>query len=155
MKIFNVVAATFLGLNAGMVNASTVFMPTGGQVNFTALSSFSNQLATFASTSDLLAGNNPTNIVFGNPYTIFGNSLKSGTLALTSNFVVGLGQSTAGGGINWAEDTGFSGSSAGGSLSFISTEIALNNAQVVPLPAAFWLFGSGLLGLGTIARRKT
>lgn len=160
MKIFNVVAVTLLGLSAGVVNASTIFMPTGGNVNFTALSSFNDQLATFANAADLLVGNNPVNITFGNPYTIFGNSLKSGTLALTSDFVVGLGVNT-GSGISWLADTGFSGSSAAGNLSFISsnssTNILLNNAQVqvVPLPAAIWLFGSGLLGLCGVVRRKT
>ena len=36
----------------------------------------------------------------------------------------------------------------------IDAGMALVNATVVPVPAAVWLFGSGLLGLIGIARRK-
>jgi hypothetical protein len=46
---------------------------------------------------------------------------------------------------------GFSIESANGSV--VSTDI-VNTAAVVPVPAAVWLFGSGLLGLVGIARRK-
>ena len=45
---------------------------------------------------------------------------------------------------------GFSIESANGNV--VSTDII--NTQAVPVPAAVWLFGSGLLGLVGIARRK-
>ena len=41
----------------------------------------------------------------------------------------------------------------GGSFYNISIEVALGDA-VVPVPAAIWLFGSGLFGLIGLARRK-
>jgi hypothetical protein len=40
-----------------------------------------------------------------------------------------------------------------GSVIYID-DVRFNDAQVVPLPPALWLFGSGLLGLVGIARRK-
>jgi hypothetical protein len=46
---------------------------------------------------------------------------------------------------------GFSIESANGSV--VSTDI-INTATAVPVPAAVWLFGSGLLGMVGIARRK-
>lgn len=45
---------------------------------------------------------------------------------------------------------GFSIESANGSV--VSTDII--NTAVIPVPAAIWLFGSGLLGLAGISRRK-
>jgi len=35
-----------------------------------------------------------------------------------------------------------------------ASQITFGSASVVPVPAAVWLFGSGLLGLLGIARRK-
>lgn len=38
--------------------------------------------------------------------------------------------------------------------SYGSVDIAQFDLQPVPLPAAAWLFGSGLMGLGTVMRRR-
>lgn len=47
-------------------------------------------------------------------------------------------------------------SSSGGSMEpFIKLEAYSLNITTVPVPAAAWLFGSGLLGLIVVARRKT
>jgi len=35
-----------------------------------------------------------------------------------------------------------------------SSDLIFGNSTVVPIPPAFWLFGSGLLGLVGMARRK-
>ena len=37
---------------------------------------------------------------------------------------------------------------------FLVDDLSLNEASVVPIPAAVWLFGSGLIGLVGVARRK-
>lgn len=52
---------------------------------------------------------------------------------------------------NFADFAGLDGFDydASGELNFLSTEI-----KVVPVPAAVWLFGSGLIGLVGVARRK-
>ena len=36
----------------------------------------------------------------------------------------------------------------------VALNVNLSNVQVVPVPAAVWLFGSALLGLGALKRRK-
>jgi len=41
-----------------------------------------------------------------------------------------------------------------GSAFFVEAEVTTLSAQVVPIPAAVWLFGSGLIGLIGVARRK-
>ena len=75
------------------------------------------------------------------------------------NFIVGLGVPDGFGGTTWIADSGFFPENANaGTLIFdvgrngIST-IAVD-VQVIPVPAAVWLFGSGLLGLVAVARRR-
>jgi len=41
-----------------------------------------------------------------------------------------------------------------GGADFVSYSLA-GNVSAVPVPAAIWLFGTGLIGLAGIARRKT
>ena len=42
----------------------------------------------------------------------------------------------------------------GQNAAFDFTSITASNASVIPVPAAVWLFGSGLLGLVGVARRR-
>ena len=56
--------------------------------------------------------------------------------------------------VGYVVDTGSGWVSSGGSLGQPNSLQAHITATVVPVPAAVWLFGSGLLGLIGIARRK-
>ena len=51
--------------------------------------------------------------------------------------------------------TGSALSAAPGRLDLINGQWDTSSFTVVPVPAAVWLFGSGLLGLVSLARRKT
>ena len=73
------------------------------------------------------------------------------------NFIVGLGITT-GAGTVWYADSGFIPGPAnngtliwdlGGTLGVVAVDV-----QVIPVPAAVWLFGTGLLGLVGVARRR-
>ena len=74
------------------------------------------------------------------------------------SFIVGLGVPRPGG-IVWIADSGFLAQPGGngGLLFFAGRPIALAvdvQVQVVPVPSAVWLFGTGLLGLVGVARRR-
>lgn len=85
-------------------------------------------------------------VVPGTSFTLFTldftASLSPSTSMLDIGFVAGAG--------NWAEFDG---------TAIANTDVVYNGATVtvnaVPVPAAVWLFGSGLLGLVGVARRKT
>lgn len=51
-------------------------------------------------------------------------------------------------------DHGFYFKVAGGSHSLVDATFAIGSVSAVPVPAAAWLMGSGLLGLVGVARRK-
>ena len=73
------------------------------------------------------------------------------------SFIVGLGVPRPGG-IVWIADSGFieQPGGNGGLLLFAGRPVALvvDVVQVVPVPSAVWLFGTGLLGLVGVARRR-
>jgi hypothetical protein len=160
-------------LVSASANASTIFAPTDGNVNFLNtnidLSSGNTQVAIF-NVGDLGGANNT--VVLDNVYSASlaefsvsgGNYLVSSkanisatafdnmTLFGTDNFILGL---TNDSGTNWVADIGYT--SLGGSLydvHFADGSLLQVDVQVVPVPAAVWLFGSGLIGLAGIARRK-
>lgn len=53
-----------------------------------------------------------------------------------------------------SEDEGFGGNALDGDIVATESEAEKLDAAVVPLPAAAWLFGSALIGLVGVARRK-
>ena len=160
-------------LVSASANASTIFAPTDGDVNFLNstidFSGGTTQVAIF-NVGDLGGTNNTIVLddlysaslaefsVSGGDYLVNSKAGPSDTifdtmtLFGTDNFILGL---TDDSGANWYADTGYT--SLGGSLynvHFADGSLLQVDVRVVPVPAAVWLFGSGLLGLVGIARRK-
>lgn len=160
----------FVLLVSGSANATTIFEPTDGDVNFlistlpdgTLLSMWDDSDMTFV--GDSLAISVPEMINFtagGNDIGDFtATNEASATLNLTASDRFILGISTDGG-TNWSGDTGvdFLGANSynvnfsNGTVLTIDVEV-IEPPQEVPVPAAIWLFGFGLLGLIGIARQR-
>lgn len=92
--------------------------------------------------------------MFSGSFTV-GGGLLTGTF--TDLIVLSLGGSDA----EFYGDVTYTGGSMAGSLTSGSIDGIVSGADVVaklgavvPVPAAVWLFGSGLLGLVAVARRK-
>jgi hypothetical protein len=149
------------------VQAATVFAPTDGDVNFlfsnfgagTTLAMFDDSDQNYLGAS--LTVTLPSTIgvfgpVNGNNDYLATNSL-SDTLTLTgsNHFILGL---SLDGGANWMADSSVT--SVGANAYMVTFDIYGSVLQVdvtvvpaVPLPAAAWLFASGLLGLVGVARK--
>ena len=183
MKMIKFAAAGILSISSIAANASTILFPTDGDVNFFGANNFIESglsLAIFDDTEAVAPGGqiltstglltvNMSNggLFDGGIIDFLGNS-GPGTPYQASNqvnifnfpvdgsadnFIVGL---STDGGATWFADIGFTGEPANsGTLTFrTQTQTFLVDVQVVPVPAAVWLFGSGLLGLVGIARRR-
>lgn len=157
-------------LTVGRVDAATIFAPTDGNVNFLAGDLTGAQLAIFDD-SDQFYGGLSLAVQLGDQVGFVGPGLGgdfvatnasnipgSQTLTLTGsdNFILGLSTD----GVNWLADSSVV--SAGINAYTVSFATGNNVMQVdvqvkppIPVPAAVWLFGTGLLGLVGIVRRKT
>ena len=160
-----VCACIFTLLMIARVDAATIFAPTDGDVNFLFSELAGGTLAMFDDSDQSYLGAFiiiplPSVVDFTGPVNINGdytatNSL-SNTLTLTgsSNFILGF---NVGG--NWLADSGVVSAGANsfivsfGGDSVLEVDVQIVPSQV-PVPAAVWLFGSGLLGLVGMARRK-
>jgi hypothetical protein len=150
----------------GSAHAS-VFVPADGNINFV-FDTFNagTTLAMFDDSDSLFTGNNllisplPQNIAVASgglnagDWTATNESFA--TLNLTGSNMFRLAISTDGG-TSWSGD--ISTSPAGTNIlnvTFIDgTVLSVDiNVAPVPVPAAVWLFGSGLLGMVGVARRK-
>ena len=154
------------------VNASTIFAPTDGDVNFLNstidFSSGTTQVAMFnvgdlggldkavvledgllSSLADFTAaGGGNTSVDVKDS----GSSVDGMTLLGSDNFILGL---TNDAGSSWFADTGYTDLNNGFyNVHFADGSILQVDVQVVPIPAAVWLFASGLMGLVAVARRK-
>lgn len=177
-RIFGAVCTLLMSaalLMSGASNASTVFAPLDGDVNFLnttidfsggttlvamfnvgGLGSTNNTLVLGASLPASVAVFSP---VSGGNYQVDSkvnvsdsSSFDNMTLLGTDNFILGLSNDS---GSTWVADTGAT--SRGGSfydVHFANGDILQVDVRVVPVPAAVWLFGSGLIGLAGMARRK-
>ena len=164
MKIRNIlIGLAFLG--SGAANAATVFAPTDGDVNFLLGDLLGAQLAIFDDEDQAYLGLS-LDVVIGDIVGFTGpngsgnhiatNTTTANTLLLTgsSNFILGLND-----GSGWIADSSVVALGANSySITFGTganvIEVDVQIVPAIPVPAAVWLFGSGLLGLVVIARRK-
>ena len=156
----------FLSYLPASAVAATIFAPTDGNVNFLLGDLQGGTLAMFDESDQSYQGDS-INIPLASTVGIFGpvngnndylatNSLGDSPLTLTgsNHFILGLNLNGV-----WLSNTSVFDQGAnsytvtfsnGGSLLMVDTQVI----SAVPLPAAAWLFGSGLLGLVGLARRR-
>lgn len=149
-------------LMAGQVNAATIFAPTDGDVNFLldtlpdsyVLAMFDDEDQTYTGTSINIPL--PSVVGISGPNTngdYFATNDDGDTLTLTNSnrFILGLYN-----GSDWLSDSNviYNGANAYTVEFDVNGSVLAVDVQVVPVPAAVWLFGSGLLGLAGVARRK-
>jgi len=164
MKLKNVLAAATLCLSAASAQASIVFIPTDGDVNFYNLNLSGYTLAMFDNDdmNNMVSADHiniplPSSLVNitanGSDYTA-SNTNGSITLTNSAEFVLGVFDGT-----NWLTDNGAT--TLGGNIYTVSFGDGANvltvdvQVSTVPVPAAVWLFGTGLIGLAGIARRRS
>jgi hypothetical protein len=150
-------------LASGTANAS-IFAPTDGDINFitdtfntgTVLAMFDD--SDVAYTSDLTITPLPENVAITSggigigDFTATNEALSTLNLTGSDWFRLAI---TTDGGMNWSGD--ISTSPAGTNLlnvTFSDGTVLSVDIKVVPVPAAVWLFGSGLLGMIAVARRR-
>jgi hypothetical protein len=144
-------------------NASTVFMPTNADVNFFNITLTTGSTLAMFDDSDT-GFTNPLDVPLPSLVTISGpdtfgdftatNSLTTNSLTLAGNNWFILGVNSGG---TWMADTFASCNSAVNActVTFADGSVLSVDTQVVPVPAAVWLFGSGLVGLVGVARRRS
>jgi hypothetical protein len=145
------------------VEAATVFAPTDGDVNFLFATLGGGTLAMFDDTDLSFEGssltiNAPEIIGFTGPVNANQDFIATGTngtldLIGSDKFILGLNING-----NWLADSGAVSLGANAYQVSFSNNGTLVSVDVrvvpaVPVPAAVWLFGSGLLGLVGIARK--
>jgi hypothetical protein len=167
-----VIIRRFLGalcatlLVSGSANASTIFAPTDGTVNFL-LGNFTpnNTLLAMFDDSDISYTGSSLNIAYPEIVTITSGGSNPGdytaknvaleSLNLTGSDWFRLAISTDDG-TSWSGDTSVTFLGADSyDVNFSDGSVLQVDVTVIPVPSAVWLFGSGLLGLVGIARRKT
>ncbi len=166
MKIKNILLGVAL-LATGSANAATVFAPTDGDVNFLLGDLLGAQLAIFDDEDQSYLGSS-LGVAIGDIVGFAGpngggnfvatNTTTALSLPLTgsSNFILGLSTDS---GASWGADTSVVSLGANAYTVTFGTganvvEVDVQIISAVPVPAAVWLFASGLLGLVSIARRK-
>ena len=171
MRIRNILLTITL-LGSGAANASTILQATDGDVNFVSFGStiaaggtvymfdddFNDQVL---STTDGLFVPIPSIVTIGGPdgsgdYTATSATPEVISLTAAPDFIVALYFAGSG---TWLTDNGSTDLGANTQrLDFgerAGEQILVDvTVQPIPVPAAVWLFGSGLLGLVGIARRR-
>jgi hypothetical protein len=176
MKKVTLVSAALLLASSFATNASTVLTPTDGDVNiyisfgnFAGLTSgyslymfddsVSSTLQMSTADSLAIASNQIVGItgpVNGSDFIATStNPVNTLTLTGSSSFILGLTDGT-----DWFMDTGTGSLLIGANTEIVNFDfgnsviVADVTVSAVPLPAAVWLFGAGLVGLAGVARRK-
>ena len=165
MKLINGFLSIATLFIAGQLNAATVFAPTDGDVNFlmgdlagATLAMFDDSDQTYAGASIDIQMPSIVGIVgpINGDFTAINSASQTLTLTGSDNFILGL---STDGGASWVADLAVNqvGANAytvlfnnGGT--FLQVDVRI--VPAVPVPAAVWLFGSGLVGLIGLARRK-
>ena len=166
MGIKSIALTTALILSTN-VNAATIFQATDGDFNISSTTE-GGLFAIFDNEEDLNAGTPLLEIMLFDRIIVDGmppaptisltNFRTSSIIDITgSNFV--FGASTSNGGpwvLGDGTELGYTGSNQWAiTFTGIGPELkAVVDIQAVPVPAAVWLFGSGLLGLVGVVRRK-
>jgi hypothetical protein len=177
IKLVKLFAVLVFGFSASSVNASTVFSPeinidgTFENVDFFFVglpanyqlglfdntdTAFTNALMVATGDAVAFTPNVPGAAPYSATNTVSGNTL--GLAGATAEFILGLKNTNTG---IWLADVSVNPLNLAGTAFNVIFETApgtllavdLVIAQV-PVPAAIWLFGSGLLGLIGVARRK-
>jgi hypothetical protein len=163
-------ASAFVFLVSGSANATTVFAPTDTDVNFYTnnlpvghlLALFDDSDTSFSSNLGILTGGGFNVPVTGlAAFTAGGVSLGDYTVTSGANSLNLTGSDwftlaiSVDGGQNWSGDIGatYLGNNIY-NVDFGDGTVLQVDVTVVPVPAAVWLFGSGLLGLAGVARSK-
>ena len=161
---YKVLLVLLVGLVSSSANAATVFAPTDGDVNFLLGNLLGAQLAIFDDSDQSYLGSS-LGVAIGDVVGFSGpngvgnhiatNTTTTNTLLLTgsSNFILGLSTDN---GASWLADASVVALGANAySVTFgTGANVIEVDVQIIPVPAAVWLFGSGLLGLVAVARRK-
>jgi hypothetical protein len=161
MKTLKLLTAGFVVLFASMAaNASTYFVPTDGDFNFAAqigsfdIGVFDNDAALAAASPYLAVSTGDRVTADGPPATTLTNATAGGSLDITGgDFIIGAYTAATG----WVGGTGLMTGDNIYTVSFTDTipgASVVVDVSTVPVPAAAWLFGSGLLGLVGVARRR-
>ncbi len=154
-------------LSVARVDAATIFAPTDGDVNFLLGDLLGAQLAIFDDSDQSYLGSSlgvqiGDIVGFAGPngsgdYTATNTTTATLPLLLTGsdNFILGLND-----GSGWIADSAIVALGANAYSVTFGTganviEVDVQIVPAIPVPAAVWLFGSGLLGLIGLARRKT
>ena len=166
MKLVKLFALLVFGFSVSSVNASTVLSATDGDVNFLFASLPSGVTLymfddddnnSFATAGSSLLVPIPSIVGISGPQTgDYLASNSSGNLVLTSapNFVLAVFDANMG---TWVGDSNpvFYGNGNAAQLTFdLSGGALVVDVQPIPVPAAVWLLGSGLIGLVGVARRR-
>ena len=154
-------------LSVARVDAATIFAPTDGDVNFLLGDLLGAQLAIFDDSDQSYLGSSlgvqiGDIVGFAGPNGIGDHTATNTTTALSltltgsSNFILGLSTDS---GASWIADAAVVSLGANAYSVTFGTganviEVDVQIVPAIPVPAAVWLFGSGLIGLIGIARRK-
>lgn len=174
MKLQTILTAAVISLSTGAANAATVWMPTNVDTDFlqfeiAGLSTNGGSLALFDEAdfggSGLIIGALGGEVSFQANGSNWDASFNGNTITLLDdyNFVLGMSWN---GGTDWYEDSSYllaGGASDSYQINFDGSNADLEvmgstlgvDLQPVPVPAAVWLFGSGLMGLAAMARRRS
>jgi hypothetical protein len=107
-------------------------------------------------TIDLLSTNTTLATAIGSPVDIQWANSDLGSITVASNLLADLGDSGATASFNSSPNSALEGSgdAAAGNNTLNSNDITINLTST-PEPMSFVLFGSGLLGVGLLARRRS